>query len=61
MHTSEKIIMKNMEKPGYTGSLKDYEAAGGYTALRKALKKMSPGKIIEEVKKSGLRGRGGAG
>jgi len=58
---AEKIIMKNMEKPGYTGSLEDYEAAGGYTALRKALKEMSPDEIIEEVKKSGLRGRGGAG
>jgi len=39
----------------------DYLALGGYTALSKALFKMSPEGIIEEVKKSGLRGRGGGG
>jgi NADH-quinone oxidoreductase subunit F len=38
----------------------DYIAIGGYTALAKALK-MTPEGIIDEVKKSGLRGRGGAG
>jgi NADH-quinone oxidoreductase subunit F len=41
-------------------SIDDYLAIGGYTALAKALK-MSPEQIIDEVKKSGLRGRGGAG
>ena len=40
--------------------IEDYLAIGGYTALAKALK-MPPESIIEEVKKSGLRGRGGAG
>jgi NADH:ubiquinone oxidoreductase subunit F (NADH-binding)/(2Fe-2S) ferredoxin len=39
----------------------DYIAAGGYTALPKALTKMTPEQIIQEVKRSGLRGRGGAG
>jgi NADH-quinone oxidoreductase subunit F len=38
-----------------------YMANGGYQALEKALKQMTPETIIEEVKKSGLRGRGGAG
>jgi len=38
-----------------------YMEHGGYTALPKALKEMSPGKITEEVISSGLRGRGGAG
>ncbi len=42
-------------------SLAEYEAAGGYQALRKALSSMSPQQVIEEVKTSGLRGRGGAG
>jgi NADH:ubiquinone oxidoreductase subunit F (NADH-binding)/(2Fe-2S) ferredoxin len=42
-------------------SIDDYLAVSGYTALGKALYKMSPEQIIEEVKKSGLRGRGGAG
>jgi NADH-quinone oxidoreductase subunit F len=41
-------------------SIDDYLAIGGYSALAKALK-MTPEKIIDEVKKSGLRGRGGAG
>jgi len=38
-----------------------YERAGGYQALRKALGKMAPGDVQEEVKKSNLKGRGGAG
>jgi len=41
--------------------IRDYLALGGYAALSKALFKMSPEKIIKEVKKSGLRGRGGGG
>jgi NADH-quinone oxidoreductase subunit F len=41
-------------------NIDDYIANGGYTALEKALK-MKPEEIIEEVKKSGRRGRGGAG
>ncbi len=40
--------------------IEDYLAIGGYAALAKALK-MTPENIIDEVKKSGLRGRGGAG
>lgn len=42
-------------------SIDDYLAAGGYQAIKKALFKMTPEQVIEEVKKSGLRGRGGAG
>ena len=41
-------------------SIDDYLAIGGYSALSKALQ-MSPEQIIDEVKKSGLRGRGGGG
>ena len=41
-------------------SINDYIAVGGYTALAKALK-MKPESIIAEVKKAGLRGRGGGG
>ncbi|HPI25635.1 MAG TPA: NADH-quinone oxidoreductase subunit NuoF [Candidatus Cloacimonadota bacterium] len=41
-------------------SIEDYEDHGGYTALKKALS-MQPASIIDEVKASGLRGRGGAG
>jgi len=38
-----------------------YRREGGYQSVEKALKQMSPDSITEEVKKSGLRGRGGAG
>jgi NADH-quinone oxidoreductase subunit F len=42
-------------------SIRDYEEAGGYEGLRKALGEMTPETIIQTVKDSGLRGRGGAG
>lgn len=57
----ELVLLKNMSKPGYTGSLDDYRQVGGYTAFEKVLKEISPEEVIETVKKSGLRGRGGAG
>lgn len=41
--------------------IEEYIARGGYAALHKALTKMTPDKIIEEVIKAGLRGRGGGG
>ena len=34
MKTFEKILLTNMEQPGYTGSLADYEGTGGYKALK---------------------------
>jgi NADH-quinone oxidoreductase subunit F len=46
-----------MDEPA---SLAAYVASGGYAGLRKALA-MEPSRIIEEVKQSGLRGRGGTG
>jgi len=42
-------------------SIAEYEAVGGYRALRMALLEMKPDEIIKVVKDSGLRGRGGAG
>ena len=42
-------------------SIEDYIGAGGYAALAKALSGMSPAAVLEQVKKSGLRGRGGGG
>jgi NADH:ubiquinone oxidoreductase subunit F (NADH-binding)/(2Fe-2S) ferredoxin/NAD-dependent dihydropyrimidine dehydrogenase PreA subunit len=41
--------------------INEYIAFGGYQALEKTLTKISPEKIIKEIKESGLRGRGGAG
>lgn len=51
-----KILLKDI--PDYH-KIEVYRQHGGYEIIRKALK-MSPDEIIEEVKKSGLRGRGGA-
>jgi NADH-quinone oxidoreductase subunit F len=42
-------------------SIEDYIAVGGYKAIEKALFDMTPEEIIDQVKKSGLRGRGGGG
>ncbi len=42
-------------------SIDDYLAIGGYSALAKALSQMTAEQVLEEVKKSNLRGRGGAG
>ena len=54
------IILKGLD--GSNWRLKDYESRGGYVALRKILKeKVKPEDVIAEVKKSALRGRGGAG
>jgi NADH:ubiquinone oxidoreductase subunit F (NADH-binding)/(2Fe-2S) ferredoxin len=41
--------------------IEDYEGEGGYQALRKAVTAMTPEKVVAEVKRAGLRGRGGAG
>jgi NADH-quinone oxidoreductase subunit F len=67
-----RLILKNIDQPGYTPDMDCYLRHGGYEVLKKALaiaakdlpdgKKMSPQEQIrEEVKISGLRGRGGAG
>ncbi|NLI82747.1 MAG: NADH-quinone oxidoreductase subunit L [Deltaproteobacteria bacterium] len=41
--------------------LESYVARGGYTALANALREMTPEEVCEEISKSGIRGRGGAG
>jgi NADH-quinone oxidoreductase subunit F len=67
-----RLILKNVDQPGYTPDLACYLRHSGYESLKKALalppkelpdgKKLSPQEQIrEEVKISGLRGRGGAG
>jgi len=54
------ILMTGLD--GSNWHLKDYEARGGYAALKKIFnEKISPDAVIAEVKKSALRGRGGAG
>lgn len=56
----ERPLTQHIKKDGTPLSLKEYEQAGGYQALKKALK-MSPQDITETVKNAGLLGRGGAG
>ena len=60
-HPREKrLVFKNIDRSGWTNDLDCYLKDGGYRDLKKALR-MKPEEIVEEVKKSGLRGRGGAG
>jgi len=54
-----RILLKGIDEKGLH-TFSGYEKTGGYETLKKALN-MNPDDIIEEVKKSGLRGRGGAG
>ncbi len=55
-----KIVLKDFERVDPL-SLESYISVGGYSALYKVLSEMSPQDVVEEIKKSGLRGRGGAG
>ena len=57
----ERPLTKNIRPGQEPLSLVEYEQAGGYLALRKALTSMSPKDVQDAVKASGLRGRGGAG
>src|SRR5436305_7223296 len=72
MPSEHRLILKHADQPGYTPDLACYSRHGGYEVLKKALalppKELSDGKKIspqeqirDEVKSSGLRGRGGAG
>jgi NADH-quinone oxidoreductase subunit F len=56
----EPVLLRRVGKPD-SQSLASYRADGGYRALTKALTEMTPAKVVEAVKDSGLRGRGGAG
>jgi NADH-quinone oxidoreductase subunit F len=56
----EKPLTKNIRKGEPSLNLKGYEKAGGYQALRKAVK-MTPEEVMEVIKSSDLKGRGGAG
>jgi NADH-quinone oxidoreductase subunit F len=58
---TEKPLTKDIRPDRVPVSLKEYKAAGGYQALRKALKEMSPKDVQKIVTDSNLRGRGGAG
>lgn len=59
MGQNRQILLEHIKQPDQH-TLAGYESRGGYDAVKKALS-MDPLAIIEEMKKSGLRGRGGAG
>ncbi len=68
IHESEIPFYKNQKRLLFGANIKidpksidDYLAIGGYSALTKALFEMTPEQVLEEVKKSNLRGRGGGG
>ncbi|MDP2386766.1 MAG: NADH-quinone oxidoreductase subunit NuoF [Bacteroidota bacterium] len=56
----KKLLIHNDKVPNIH-TLDVYRAHGGYASVEKALKTMTPDQVTDEVKKSGLRGRGGAG
>jgi (2Fe-2S) ferredoxin len=56
----QRIALRNLGKIA-PHDINDYIAHGGYQALDKVLHKMKPQEVIDEIKKSGLRGRGGGG
>jgi NADH-quinone oxidoreductase subunit F len=53
------LLFTDIDEPGLN-TLEVYERRGGYQSLRKALQ-MSPEEVLEQLKASGIRGRGGAG
>ncbi len=57
---ARKLLLTHIDVPGIN-TFEVYRQKGGYVAVEKVLKNMSPEEVVEEVKKSGLRGRGGAG
>jgi len=72
MASEYRLILKNIDQPGYTPDIECYLKHGGYEVLRRALalpprdladgrKQSGPEQIRDDVKLSGLRGRGGAG
>lgn len=55
-----RILFKNIDRPGYGRDIDSYLEAGGYETLKKAVG-MKPEEVCSEVMDSGIRGRGGAG
>ncbi len=60
MPTFEPVLLANIHKPD-SHTRKVYEAAGGYQTLRRVLREMAPKEVVDRIRASQLRGRGGAG
>jgi len=57
----EKPLTERIERHGGLIDLSSYESSDGYAGARKALMQMAPDEVVDLVKSSGLKGRGGAG
>lgn len=57
----EKVLTKNIRDNREPMWIADYEKAGGYEAVKKALAEFKPTEVAGKIKEAGLRGRGGAG
>jgi NADH-quinone oxidoreductase subunit F len=57
---ARKLLLEHINEPGIE-TFEVYRRTGGYRAVEKALRTLGPEGVLEEVKVSGLRGRGGAG
>lgn len=57
---TRQLLLEHINVPGIN-TFEVYRRMGGYRAVEKAIKTMGPESVLEEVKASGLRGRGGAG
>lgn len=60
MSDFQPVLLENIHRED-SHTLRGYEAAGGYSALKQVFQTMAPAAVTELVKASGLRGRGGAG
>ncbi|MEW6235000.1 MAG: NADH-quinone oxidoreductase subunit NuoF [Candidatus Omnitrophota bacterium] len=60
MGTETRVLLEHLGAPNLLRAA-GYRAKGGYSALEKALQSMTPAAVTDEVKKSQLKGRGGAG
>lgn len=59
--SAQKRVVLEYEGKLDPGRIEEYISVGGYTALLKVLTEMTPQQVIEQITRSGLRGRGGAG
>ncbi|MCH9758176.1 MAG: NADH-quinone oxidoreductase subunit NuoF [Proteobacteria bacterium] len=59
---ANEVIFRHLESKGDLSDIEVYRSVGGYAALEKILREQTPAaELIDEIKSSGLRGRGGAG
>jgi NADH-quinone oxidoreductase subunit F len=61
MSAMERPLTEHLREDGQPLGIDEYEKAGGYQGLRKAILQMTPDEVLAEVRASNLRGRGGAG